>query len=655
MALQGVPSRPADLPIQAEAAEDQDDIQPDEHLEVPFEDPFQPNVHDPLDAPIPRLLNVFPQEMETRVRSLRGSTLATRAARGTLPESIVLSVFASTHHALLQRDKEFVLNLSIADACLEFGPKAVEDAILSEIHSLIADTQAIEPCKSSTQQLPLHLILTHKYDAHGNYVKTKARIVIGGNLQHRDENMNTSSFCVRTQTILMSLGIAQHKKMGIYAVDIKTAYLHANVNSHVLGRMSKKLVPYLLKSHPHMKDHLNRDGSMTFKVKKALYGLAEASRLWFLHLTGLLTKIGYVASDCDKGALYRHTPDGLVVILLHVDDMLVLTCNAKYWIELKDYFNSNLRGITAQEGPAISFVGLNIQHHKDHISVNRRGYIEKLASKRDSKDVPSSDALYPLHLNAIQQCANSPALPEHALTSAIMELRYVDDVRPDIKFATAFLTQQMSKPTIALRKCVNHLLHYLHCTKDLSIRIAPSNLNLNVYVDAAYALLSESRSQYGIAVCMGDQGYAFHTKSSAIKVVCRSSTEAELHAANEVCSDVLHALDLLAELRVPQGTVPFFEDNQAVIHMMIRQETNYQTKSKHIRVRYDFLKQQVAEKKIEFVYIPTDLQLADVLTKPLIGDKFAYFRDCLMGIVPHQPYAQAHATSTARGVLGISD
>ena len=77
----------------------------------------------------------------------------------------------------------------------------------------------------------------------------------------------------------MSLGIAQHMKMGIHAVGIKTAYLHANVNSHVLGRMPKKLAPYLLKSYPNMKDYLNRDGSMTFKVKKALCGPAEASRL----------------------------------------------------------------------------------------------------------------------------------------------------------------------------------------------------------------------------------------------------------------------------------------------------------------------------------------------------------------------------------------
>ena len=106
-----------------------------------------------------------------------------------------------------------------------------------------------------------------------------------------------------------------------------------------------------------------------------------------------------------------------------------MTCNPKYWVELKAFFTANLRGITAQEGPALSFVGLNVQQHRDHITVNRKGYIEKLLSKRDSKSSLPSKTLYPLHLNALESLANSVSLPEHALTPAIMELRYLDDVR----------------------------------------------------------------------------------------------------------------------------------------------------------------------------------------------------------------------------------
>ena len=117
-----------------------------------------------------------------------------------------------------------------------------------------------------------------------------------------------------------------------------------------------------------------------------------------------------------------------------------------------------------------------------------------------------------------------------------MEMCYLDDVRPDIKFATSFLTMLMSKPTIALKKQTDYLLNYLGSSNDLSIRIAPSNDQLHAYVDASYAIHPDSLSQYGFAICLGDTGYAFHSKSSPIKTVCRSSTEAEIHAANEPCS-----------------------------------------------------------------------------------------------------------------------
>ena len=111
-----------------------------------------------------------------------------------------------------------------------------------------------------------------------------------------------------------------------------------------------------------------------------------------------------------------------------------------------------------------------------------------------------------------------------------------------------------------------------------------------------------------------------------------------MHAANEASSDILHTVDLLNELQITQKPVQIFEDNQAVIFMMTRGESNFHTKSKHLRVRYDSLREQTAMDTILFCYLSTELQLADLMTKPLIGEKFHYFRDCLMGAVAHKPY-----------------
>ena len=131
-----------------------------------------------------------------------------------------MTAFTATHHSLLQHDEEQIYNLTIDEASKDYGRKPVEDAIKSEIASLITDTGALEPSRTSGQQLPLHIILGHKYDAQGKYSKTKARIVIGGHLQHREEDLNTSSFCVRVQSILLLLGVAHHQKLSIHAVTV---------------------------------------------------------------------------------------------------------------------------------------------------------------------------------------------------------------------------------------------------------------------------------------------------------------------------------------------------------------------------------------------------------------------------------------------------
>ena len=71
------------------------------------------------------------------------------------------------------------------------------------------------------------------------------------------------------------------------------------------------------------------------------------------------------------------------------------------------------------------------------------------------------------------------------------------------------------------------------------------------------------------------------------------------------------------------------EDNAACI---AQAETGLRhvRNARHYAVRLRFLQELVVNKEVEFKYCPTDVQLADVFTKPLDSDKFVRFRDALM-------------------------
>jgi hypothetical protein len=58
----------------------------------------------------------------------------------------------------------------------------------------------------------------------------------------------------------------------------------------------------------------------------------------------------------------------------------------------------------------------------------------------------------------------------------------------------------------------------------------------------------------------------------------------------------------------------------------------FHDRSKHIEIRYHFIRDRVLKGAVKLQYIPTDVQLADILTKPLVKWKFVFFRNKL-GVV----------------------
>ena len=61
----------------------------------------------------------------------------------------------------------------------------------------------------------------------------------------------------------------------------------------------------------------------------------------------------------------------------------------------------------------------------------------------------------------------------------------------------------------------------------------------------------------------------------------------------------------------------------------------FHDKSKHIEIKYQYIRDMVEKEAVKLQYIATDEQVADVLTKPLSKVKFVYFRDKL-GVVPRK-------------------
>jgi len=100
------------------------------------------------------------------------------------------------------------------------------------------------------------------------------------------------------------------------------------------------------------------------------------------------------------------------------------------------------------------------------------------------------------------------------------------------------------------------------------------------------------------------------------KSVAASSTDAEYMALFEGERKSFWLKSLSNEINLElSGPIDIFEDNQGSIS--IANNPTFHKRTKHIDIKYHFTREQIEKKLISVKYIPTDLQLADILTKPL--------------------------------------
>ena len=111
--------------------------------------------------------------------------------------------------------------------------------------------------------------------------------------------------------------------------------------------------------------------------------------------------------------------------------------------------------------------------------------------------------------------------------------------------------------------------------------------------------------------------------------MARSSTEAEVIAVSEGAKDLFHVYQLLDQLVRIELPMTIMIDNQATIALLENPVNN--KRSKHMWVRYMWVREQVQKGLVRLQYVKTEENVADYLTKPLSGEKFNYFRAQLMG------------------------
>jgi hypothetical protein len=148
-----------------------------------------------------------------------------------------------------------------------------------------------------------------------------------------------------------------------------------------------------------------------------------------------------------------------------------------------------------------------------------------------------------------------------------------------------------------------------------------SAVDLEVFSDATWGAVFESKSIGGWLVKAGGSVVSYNSKMQ--KSTALSTTESELIALSEAAKEIVYMRKLSKDLGIAQVSPTMLRvDNNAAI--TLAKTEGHHERTKHINIRYHFVRELVADNVIDIEHVGTDDQTADILTKSLPVDKHLY-------------------------------
>ncbi|SGY26816.1 BQ5605_C018g08800 [Microbotryum silenes-dioicae] len=565
--------------------------------------------------------------------------------------------FLSRHHRafIATDDDDPTLDAIEPVKSITSDPQTWREAMSSDEHNIWAEAAAtkftamrddfkvftIEPRSTLP---PGATIVTSKFvwktkrDARGDVTGRKARLVAQGNRQRDGINFSeTFAPVARFSSICCLLALAAANGYHVHQADIDKAYLHGELD-HDIWMTTPRGFDF--------------PSNKVLWLRRSIYGLQQAGRIWNRHIDTSLRNLGYKATGTDH-CIYSRIDDQQRphYIALYVDDLLIVSPGL-------DEIERVISGLEQRYGvkrlgPAEYILGIQIRRLDDgSIALSQERYI--------------MDVLVRFHFDTTTRGTTVPMTPGLSLTAipgqgterirswylqAIGSLLYISlGTRPDIAFAVSYLSRFANNPGRRHWIAVKHVLRYLCATyrDELLYARGPAKVT---------GVVGYSDANWGACVdtSISTMGYVFYLAGAAVSWsskrqtrVADSTTDAEYLALSHAGKEAIYLTQLLSELHVsPIAAAHIFTDNEAaaaVAHDPVRTSG-----TRHIRLREHFVRDMVNRGDISLSHVGTADMVADVFTKAL-GPKIFGTHCFALGLRTRHPRLKSTSRSRGGGV-----
>lgn len=445
-------------------------------------------------------------------------------------------------------------------------------------------------------------------------VRFKARLCAKGFSQkpgiHFDE---IYSPVVRYDSVRLLLAFAAIKDLEMRKFDIKTAF--KQLNSEVKEELYMKIPEGI---------NVNRD--KVCWLNKSIYGLKQAARCWNDRFNDFIKKFDFKQSESDKCVYFGDFEGRKIYLALYVDDGLVLVdCTI-----VIDHFFTELRNtFEVTESDVNSFVGIEIKRNRIErmIYIHQSSYVKRLLKRFNLCEAKSVSVPCDPHVilkTPQNEWEKTDKIPYREAVGCLLFLAMIS--RPDISYAVGLVSRFCNGFDSNHWNVIKRIFRYLIITEDYGILYRGYHTSdIKGFSDADYAGDMETRRT--------TTGYLFQLAGGAITwtskrqaIVSFSTTEAKYIAASIAIKECIWLGRILAEIefRHDEKLITLHVDNQSAIRLIKNPE--HHSRTKHIDVRFHFIREKYENHIIEVICVSSYDQLADIFTKSIARERFEFLR-----------------------------
>ena len=420
----------------------------------------------------------------------------------------------------------------------------------------------------------------------------KARLVARG-FEEFDRKRSDSPTCMKENVRIM-LAISASKGWECGATDIRAAFLQGNpISREVFIRPPAEF----------------RKPGIIWQLHRCVYGLQDASRMWYIKVKEELEKLGGQPVCVDPAFFYWKNNDEVCgVMTSHVDDFLH-SGDQLFKKNVLDKLRRTFE-ISSESADVFAYLGINLSNLGDYLTLDQLDYIRELK---------------PINLSENRKMNKDDELTEQErkeMRSKIGKLNWATtQTRPDIAFEVSRLASRVNKAKVYDLIEVNKLVKKVK-SEEVVVKFPKLNnlqkCKLVIYADAGFANVEDCGSQGAHIIFLVDEennSVPLSWSSTRIKRVARSTLTAETLALNDAVDKAQMINKILSQVILREGhkfPMICYTDSYSLAQST---QTSHTLAEKRLLVDMAALREAVDREEVKIVWIETRKNIANPLTK----------------------------------------